>query len=157
MHGLWFLSATLPGCTEGPIRGKLWVCCLWNSKAVLGMRRSSEPASCLGIIMPQEQSHENLQCTNKTSMPKRREQNSLMFWTQLCLRLLGVKSSFYPQPTASIRNLRLKGTFITLLNNDTPMSREASPPNWRMISYCAASDESSHSIKPIPLLSRLSL
>lgn len=39
----------------------------------------------------------------------------------------GIKSSFYPQPTASIRNLRIKVTFITLLNHDTFMSGEASP------------------------------
>lgn len=35
------------------------------------------------------------------------------------------KVGFYPQHTASIRNLRIKVTFITLLDNDTFMSGEA--------------------------------
>lgn len=37
-----------------------------------------------------------------------------------------LKAGFYPQPTASVRNLRLKVMFVTLLSIDRFMSKKAS-------------------------------
>lgn len=51
-----FFLCHITRCTEGSERGKLCVHCLQNAKATSGTWPSSEPASCLEIIMPHEES-----------------------------------------------------------------------------------------------------
>ena len=81
---------------EGTGRGKLGVCCLQNSKTTLAMRPSSEPASCLEIIMPSEQSCGSLQCTKYNIHNQMKGRNFSCVWTQLCQRPPRYKKQFLP-------------------------------------------------------------